>query len=132
MKSRSLPLPVNGVFPALTVKAGHFPQRSDVKTLEVTRLFDLLAELGIHDAPHFKDAYTDHGRVVVANNSYYPKDFDRGFSDGRLAEWDGTEWRSLARTQFNTVAGRCAGRLGRATQTPTQKMPDGTDSELPK
>lgn len=76
----------------------------DVHSLEVTQLFDLLEVLDVRDAPHFKDMYTLHGRVVVANNSYYPADFDRGHSDGRLAEWDGTEWRVLARTQFNTLA----------------------------
>ncbi len=76
----------------------------DVHTLEVTQLFDLLDVLDVKDAPHFKDMYTRHGRVVVANNSYYPRDFERGHSDGRLAEWDGQEWRVLARTQFNTLA----------------------------
>jgi len=75
----------------------------DVHTLEVRQLFDLLQVLDVHDYPHFKDAYTRNGRVVVVNNSYYHKDFARGESDGRLAEWDGTEWRILARTQFNTL-----------------------------
>jgi len=42
--------------------------------------------------PHFKDAFANHGRVVVANNSYYPHDFERDESDGRLAEWDGSEY----------------------------------------
>jgi hypothetical protein len=76
----------------------------DVHTLEVTRLYDLLEELGVHDYPHFKDMYTRHGRVVVVNNSYYDKDFLAGHSDGRLAEWDGHTWTVLARTQFNTLA----------------------------
>lgn len=87
---------------------------ANVHTLEVTRLFDLRKDLGVDSPPHFKDAYTDHGRVVIVNNSYYPKDFDRGESDGRLAEWDGKTWTVLARTQFNTVTGRCGGSLGRA------------------
>jgi hypothetical protein len=86
---------------------------ADVRTLKVTLLFDLLRELDVRGASHFKDAYTDHGRVVVANNSYYPRDFERGESDGRLAEWDGKQWKVLARTQFNTVTGRCEGDLGR-------------------
>jgi hypothetical protein len=77
----------------------------DVRTLEVTQLYDLLDELDVHDYPHFKDMYTRHGRVVVVNNSYYDKDFVAGHSDGRLAEWDGTTWTVLARTQFNTLSG---------------------------
>jgi hypothetical protein len=52
--------------------------------------------------------------VVVANNSYYPGDFKRGESDGRLAEWDGESWRVLARTQFNTVTARSSKALGEA------------------
>ena len=51
---------------------------------------------------------------MVVNNSYYPPDFARGYSDGRLAEWNGQTWRVLARTQCNTVTGRCSGDLGRA------------------
>lgn len=87
---------------------------ADVHTLEVVKCFDLRQELGIAGPPHFKDAYTDHGRVVVANNSYDAEAFASGEGDGRLAEWDGKAWRILARTQFNTVSGRCAGNLGRA------------------
>ena len=86
----------------------------DVESLEVTKLFDLLSDLDISDKPHFKDAYTDHGRLVVVNNSYYPADWERGESDGRLAEWDGSTWRTIERTQYNTVTGRCEGDLGRA------------------
>lgn len=90
---------------------------ADVKSLRVRQLFDLKKELtdgAEMPRPHFKDAYSAHGRVVIANNSYYGPDFDRGFSDGRLAEWDGSAWRVLERTQFNTVAGRKAGDLGSA------------------
>lgn len=88
---------------------------ADVYSLEVKQLFDLTRELGTERTPpHFKDAYCDHGRVVIANNSYYPADFERGESDGRLAEWDGQEWRVVARTQFNTVTGRYSDRMGRA------------------
>ncbi len=87
---------------------------ANVHTMEVAPLFNLNKELEMSGIAHFKDAYTDHGRVVVANNSYFHEDFDRGESDGRLAEWDGTGWKILARTQFNTVSGRCGGTLGRA------------------
>lgn len=76
----------------------------DVRTLEVTHLFDLCEELDSRGYPHFKDAVTRHGRVVVVNNSYFHDDFARGESEGRLAEWDGNEWSVLERTQFNTLA----------------------------
>lgn len=90
----------------------------DVKDLTVRHLSDLTRELGTSgqaDA-HFKDAFCDHGRLVVCNNSYYHEDYPRGNGsrDGRLAEWDGQEWRILERTQFNTVTGRVAGALGRS------------------
>ena len=92
----------------------------DVRTLKVTPLADLKEELGIHrkGPPHFKDAFTNHGRVVVANNSYYAADFDHPEDgNGRLAEWNGKQWTVIERTQFNTVTGRVEprGRLGRAT-----------------
>ena len=89
---------------------------ADVHSLEVRQIGDLVGELGIKSqhAAHFKSGYTAHGRVVVANNSYYPGDFERGESEGRLAEWDGDGWNILARTQFNTVTGRVAPRLGEA------------------
>ena len=88
----------------------------DVRTLEVRMIADLTKELAMGERcrPHFKDAYTAHGRVVVANNSYYGPDFLRGHSDGRLAEWDGKAWTVLEKTQFNTTAGRLAGDLGEA------------------
>ena len=76
--------------------------------------FDLNKILQIEGKPHFKDIYTDHGRVVVANNSYYYQDFKRDECDGRLAEWNGKEWRIISKTQFNSIAGRCGGDLGRA------------------
>ncbi|MFD6178743.1 MULTISPECIES: hypothetical protein [unclassified Isoptericola] len=77
----------------------------DARTLEVTQLFDLLEILDVRGYPHFKDCYTRNGRVVVVNNSYYEQDFPTGESEGRLAEWDGQTWTTLARTQFNTLAG---------------------------
>jgi len=85
-----------------------------VKTLNVTFLMDLKKELGLSGKtpPHFKSASTNHGRVVVANNSYYAKDFlDPSDCDGRLAEWDGRKWTILERTQFNTTACRAPGDL---------------------
>ncbi|MGD7789963.1 hypothetical protein ACQCX2_16765 [Propionibacteriaceae bacterium Y1700] len=84
----------------------------DVHTLVVTPLFDLLSELGVEGYPHFKDICTANGRVVVVNNSYFHDDFPTGQSDGRLAEWDGSTWRILVRTQFNTLA--TANGMGKA------------------
>lgn len=90
---------------------------ADVNTLEVTQLAELTEELGTSGKgpAHFKDAFCNHGRVVVANNSYYAKDFaDPSGCDGRLAQWDGSAWTVLERTQFNTVAGYVKGELGKA------------------
>ncbi len=89
---------------------------ADVRTLETRQIGNLLDELAMGGScrPHFKDAFSAHGRVVVANNSYYAPDYARGFSDGRLAEWNGRTWSVLERTQFNTVAGRKAGDMGDA------------------
>lgn len=92
---------------------------ANVRTMEVTFLADLVKELGIESVAnaHFKDAFTNHGRVVVANNSYYPKDFiNPDGCGGRLAEWNGKEWTILERTQFNTATGRADNNgLGPAT-----------------
>ncbi len=76
----------------------------DVHTLQATQIADLLEELDVRGYPHFKDAVTRNGRLVVVNNSYFHDDFTKGSSDGRLAEWDGQTWTILARTQFNTMA----------------------------
>lgn len=85
----------------------------DVHTLEVRDLGNICPVLGINGVPHFKDAFTNHGRFVVANNSYYPHDYPTGESEGRLAEFDGQQWKIIARTQVNTVTGRY-GELGDA------------------
>jgi hypothetical protein len=76
----------------------------DVHTFAVKQLFDLCEVLDVRGYPHFKDAYTRHGRVIVANNSYFAQDFDGDQSGGRLAEWDGENWEVLERTQFNTIS----------------------------
>lgn len=85
----------------------------DVTTATATYLGDLCEELDVKGTPHFKDAFTNHGRLVVANNSYFHADYPTGISDGRLAEWDGSTWRIIAKTQVNTVSGRY-GDLGDA------------------
>lgn len=89
---------------------------ADVRSLKTRFLFDLTRELRLDPSRgiHFKDAFCEHGRVVVANNSYYERDFAEGNGNGCLAEWDGTRWQVIARTQFNTTAGRVASPLGSA------------------
>ncbi len=92
---------------------------ADVNNREVRQVANLLDELAVDSAQsaHFKDAQTNHGRVVVANNSYYPVDFVAPEKcNGRLAEWDGDTWQIIERTQFNTVSARAnQDHLGPAT-----------------
>ena len=77
----------------------------DLRSLEVKYLFDLKKELDepAGSKPHFKSGFTNHGRVVVANNSYSEKDFNKEWQAGRLAEWDGKKWKILERTPFTEV-----------------------------
>lgn len=77
----------------------------DVKTLEARLLADLRKELGLPaDArPHFKGAWTHHGRVVIANNTFTEADARGEPSAGRLAEWDGTNWKVLERASLKEV-----------------------------
>lgn len=78
----------------------------DVNTLAVRQLFNLVKELDIREAVHFKAAFTANGRVVVANNSYYEADYLGKESSGRLAEWDGKTWTILERKPFVEVSGK--------------------------
>lgn len=80
----------------------------NVHTLETTLLFDLMNELEVPGGakPHFKDGFTNHGRVVVANNTYSHLEDE----DGRLAEWDGGDkWKVLEKTAFTEVWSARAG-----------------------
>ena len=81
---------------------------ADVKTLESRQLFDLVKTLELPTGvrPHFKSAYTEAGRVVVANNSYDERDFTGQLAGGRLAEWDGKAWTILERKPFVEVSGK--------------------------
>ncbi len=74
----------------------------DVNTLETKQLFYLMDELGEPKGskPHFKSGFTNHGRVVVTNNSYNKQDYEGSWSAGRLAEWDGRSWKVLEKTAF--------------------------------
>lgn len=77
----------------------------DVHSLEARDLGDLKKELELPKGakPHFKGAWTHHGRVIVANNTFTHKDAIGGPSDGRLAEWDGKTWTILDRAAFTEV-----------------------------
>jgi len=95
--------PANKVY-YLTMEALLF--EVDLNTLKVTLLFDLRKELGLQGVPvHFKDGFTGHGRVIVANNTYTELDALGKPSQGRLAEWDGERWTILETCQFNAVTG---------------------------
>ena len=80
----------------------------NVHTLETRFLADLVEELGVpdHQYAHFKAAYSNFGRVVVANNSYDERDFTGAEAAGRLAEWDGERWTIIERNPFIEVNGR--------------------------
>ncbi len=80
----------------------------NVHTLETSFLADLVQELGVpdHQYAHFKAAYSNFGRVVVANNSYDERDFTGLEAAGRLAEWDGERWTIIERNPFIEVNGR--------------------------
>lgn len=83
----------------------------DVNMLEVKRLFDLRKELKIVGAKeHFKGAYTGAGRVVVANNTCEEPEYLGQRAAGRLAEWDGNEWRIIERNPFVGVGGTPEGK----------------------
>lgn len=80
----------------------------NVHTLRPTLLADLTVELDVpdHQYAHFKAAYSNFGRVVVANNSYDERDFTGVEAAGRLAEWDGEQWTIIERNPFIEVNGR--------------------------
>ena len=77
----------------------------DLRTMEVKQLYQLMKELNEPPTskPHFKAGFTNHGRVVVTNNSYNVKDYDGTWAAGRLAEWDGKDWKVLENTAYTEV-----------------------------
>lgn len=81
---------------------------TNVYTLKSTQLADLVKELDIPQAAqvHFKGAFTQDGRVVVANNSYYEDDFLGKRAAGRLAEWNGKTWTILDKNPYVEVSGK--------------------------
>jgi hypothetical protein len=80
----------------------------DVHTLEARLLFQLTEALGTRGefGCHFKDCYTEFGRLVVCNNDYDEEDFLGNQSTGTLAEYDGKAWRVLERNPYVCVHGR--------------------------
>ena len=80
----------------------------NVQSLRTNLIADLTLELGVpdHQYAHFKAAYSNFGRVVVANNSYDERDFTGTEAAGRLAEWDGENWTIIERNPFIEVNGR--------------------------
>jgi hypothetical protein len=81
---------------------------TNVYSLKSKLLFDLVKELDIPASAqvHFKGGFTQDGRVVVANNSYYEDDFLGKRAAGRLAEWNGKTWTILDRNPYVEVAGK--------------------------
>lgn len=79
----------------------------DVRTLKFRQLFDLTKELGTpgEGSCHFKDCYTDCGRLVVVNNDYGESDFLGKTNEGTLAEFDGKTWRIIDRKPFVGLGG---------------------------
>lgn len=80
---------------------------ADLRTLETRLLWDLIQELGLQGVqPHFKDGFSGHGRIIVANNTYQGADYEGVPTSGRLAEWVDGKWTILETCQFNAVTGR--------------------------
>lgn len=81
----------------------------NVITLACTQIADLNVELdteGVRTKVHYKDCYTSFGRLVVCSNEYHEPDWKGERAAGRLAEYDGTEWRILERKPFVAISGR--------------------------
>lgn len=47
--------------------------------------------------------FTRHGKVVVCNNSYSTKDYNKDWKAGRLAEWDGKVWKIIEEKSYTEV-----------------------------
>lgn len=93
---------------------------ANVRTMEARQIADLGRELNTvergqagYSVMHMKGAYSAHGRLVVANNTYDGEDHLGTAAHGRLAEWDGTAWTVLDTAQYNEVTGAVSG-IGQA------------------
>lgn len=79
----------------------------NVRTLKTKLLYDLTKELQTpgEGSCHFKDCYTAHGRLVIANNDYNGDDFLGKRKEGTLAEFDGKKWKVIENKPFVAVNG---------------------------
>ena len=85
----------------------------DVNSLEARFIADVTRELNMvqkgeehYSQPHFKAAFCGHDRLVVANNTRDDADYAGQINHGRLAEWDGSDWKVIDSAQYNEVMGR--------------------------
>jgi hypothetical protein len=80
----------------------------NVRTLECRQVFDLNEQLGTAGEfkVHYKDCYCCFGRLVVCSNEYHEPDWKGEQAQGRLAEFDGKEWRILEHKPFTCISGR--------------------------
>jgi len=83
----------------------------NVRTLECRQICDLTDKLDTEaeGRTHYKDCYSQFGRLVVCSNEYAEEDWKGERAQGRLAEWDGNEdsdWTILERKPFTCVYGR--------------------------
>jgi len=79
----------------------------NVHTLKTKLLFDLTKELQTpgEGSCHFKDCYTEGGRLVVVNNDYSEPEFLGKKREGTLAEYDGKKWTILENKPFVGLGG---------------------------
>jgi hypothetical protein len=79
----------------------------NVHTLEAKQIFDLTQELKTpgEGSCHYKDCYTEAGRLVVVNNDYSEPDFLGEQSEGTLAEFDGKRWTVIERKPYVGLGG---------------------------
>lgn len=84
----------------------------NVRTLECRQIFNLQDVLGTQGEGnvHFKDCYCQFGRLVVCSNEYHEPDWARQQAQGRLAEWDGSNWTVIENKPFTCISGR--GKFG--------------------
>ncbi|WP_148239344.1 hypothetical protein [Ruania zhangjianzhongii] len=80
----------------------------DLVSLQVNQLWDLNDELKTDGElkVHYKDCYTAYGRFVVCSNEYAEPEWAGDRNRGRLAEFDGSQWRILVDKPFTAIAGR--------------------------
>lgn len=79
----------------------------NVHTLKTKLIFDLTKELQTpgEGSCHFKDCYTEGGRLVVVNNDYSEPEFLGKKREGTLAEYDGKKWTILENKPFVGLGG---------------------------